>query len=86
MRKQVVDVLSPNLAYKGGDGETSTPAHQGGMDRAVALGYIDYKPAGDAINGAVTKMPRVRAHHRALPYQELPAALEAVRDPLSAPQ
>ena len=55
------------------------------MDRAVALGYIDFNPAGDAINGALTKMPRVRAHHRALPYQELPSALKAVRESTTSP-
>ena len=50
------------------------------MDRAVALEYIDYNPAGDAINGALAKQRRVRNHHRALPYQDLPAALQTVMD------
>ena len=55
------------------------------MDRAVALEYVDYNPAGDAINGALTKLPRVKAHHRALPYMELPAALGAVRVSTASP-
>jgi integrase len=50
------------------------------MDRAVALEYIDYNPAGDAINGALAKQRRVRNHHRALPYRDLPEALRAVRE------
>ena len=50
------------------------------MDRAVALEYIDYNPAGDAINGALAKQRRVRNHHRALPYCNLPEALQAVRE------
>ena len=49
------------------------------MDRAAALGLIDYNPAGDVINAALAKQPRVKNHHRALPYERLPAALRAVR-------
>ena len=50
------------------------------MDRAVALEYVDYNPAGDAINGALAKQRRIRNHHRALPYCDLPEALQAVRN------
>ena len=50
------------------------------MDRAVALEYIDYNPAGDAINGALAKQRRIKNHHRALPYGELPKALQTVRE------
>ena len=55
------------------------------MDRAVALEYVDYNPAGDAINGALAKQRRVRNHHRALPYCNLPAALQAVRESTASP-
>ncbi len=55
------------------------------MDRAVALEYIDYNPAGDAINGALAKQRRVRNHHRALPYRELPEALQSVRESTAGP-
>ena len=84
-RKQVVDVLSPIWHTKAETARRVRQRIRAVMDRAVALGYIDYNPAGDAINGALTKMPRVRAHHRALPYQELPAALEAVRGSTVSP-
>ena len=50
------------------------------MDRAVAMEYIDFNPAGDAINAALAKQRRVKNHHPALPYRDLPAALQAVRD------
>ena len=55
------------------------------MDRAVALEYMDYNPAGDAINGALAKQRRVSNHHRALPYGELPEALQAVRESTAGP-
>ena len=85
MRRQVVDVLSQIWHTKAETARRVRQRIRAVMDRAVALGYIDYNPAGDAINGALTKMPRVRAHHRALPYQELPAALEAVRGSTGSP-
>ena len=84
-RKQVVDVLSPIWHTKAETARRVRQRIRAVMDRAVALGHIDFNPAGDAINGALTKMPRVRAHHRALPYQELPAALEAVRESTTSP-
>ena len=84
-RRQVVDVLSPIWHTKAETARRVRQRIRAVMDRAVALGYIDYNPAGDAINGALTKMPRVRAHHRALPYLELPAALAAVRGSTASP-
>ena len=40
--------------------------------------YCAGNAAGEALNGALPPMPRLKAHHRALPYQELTAALEIV--------
>ena len=34
--------------------------------------------AGEALNGALPPMPRLKAHHRALPYREVAQALETV--------
>ena len=85
MRRQVVDVLSPIWHTKAETARRVRQRIRAVMDRAVALGYIDYNPAGDAINGALTKMPRVRAHHRALPYMELPLAIQAVRGSTASP-
>ena len=55
------------------------------MDRAVALEYVDYNPAGDAIKAALAKQRRVKNHHRALPYGKLPAALQAIRESTASP-
>ena len=55
------------------------------MDRAVALEYVDYNPAGDAIKAALAKQRRVKNHHRALPYGNLPPALQAVRESTASP-
>ena len=45
---------------------------------AMAHGFIETNPAGEAIDGALPPMPKVKAHFRALPYQEVGAALETV--------
>ena len=84
-RRQVVDVLSPIWHTKAETARRVRQRIRAVMDRAVALEYVDYNPAGDVINGALTKMPHVRAHHRALPYQELPSALQAVSESTTSP-
>ena len=43
-----------------------------------AHGYIDLNVAGELIDGALPAMPTVKAHFRALPYQEVPALLDTV--------
>ncbi len=45
---------------------------------AMAHGHIDLNPAGEVIDAALPKTPAVKAHFRALPYQEVPDALERI--------
>ena len=78
-RRHVVDVLSPIWTAKPETARRVRQRIRAVMDRAAALDYIDFNPAGDAINAALAKQPRVKRHHRALPYRQLPAALQAVR-------
>ena len=84
-RKHVVEALSPIWTAKPETARRVRQRIRAVMDRAVALEFADYNPAGDAVNGALAKLPRVKAHHRALPYRELPAALQAVRDSTASP-
>ena len=44
----------------------------------MANELIETNPAGEAIDGALPSMPKVKAHLRALPYQEVRSALETV--------
>ena len=44
----------------------------------MAHGYVEHNVAGEAIDGALPPMPRLKAHLRALPYQEVAAALATV--------
>ena len=45
---------------------------------AMANELIETNPAGEAIDGALPSMPKVKAHLRALPYQEVGSALKTV--------
>ena len=45
----------------------------------MAHGYVEHNAAGEAIDGALPPMPRLRAHLRAMPYQEVSAALATVK-------
>lgn len=45
---------------------------------AMAYDYIEHNPAREGIDAALLTMPRIKAHHRSLPYQEVPALLEAI--------
>ncbi len=45
---------------------------------AMAHGFMESNPAGEAIDGALPPMPKVKAHFRALPYQEVGSAVETV--------
>ena len=44
----------------------------------MAHGYVEHNAAGEAIDGALPPMPRLRAHLHAMPYHEVSAALATV--------
>ena len=44
----------------------------------MAHGYVEHNAAGEAIDGALPPMPRLKAHLRALPYHEVADALATV--------
>jgi integrase len=48
------------------------------MRWAMAHGFIENNPAGEAIDGALPPMPRVKDSLRALPYREISEALKIV--------
>ena len=45
---------------------------------AMAHGLMETNPAGEAIDGALPRMPKTKAHLRALPYQEVASALGTI--------
>ena len=51
---------------------------------AMAHGFVECNPAGEAIDGALPHIPKVKAHFRAVPYQDAGVALNTVDTPLSS--
>ena len=45
---------------------------------AMAHGVIETNPAGEVIDGALPSMPKVKAHFRAMPHEEVRSALKTV--------
>ena len=43
-----------------------------------AHGFIEINPAGEMIEGALIPQPKVKAHFKALPYQDVPEALRII--------
>ncbi len=52
---------------------------------AMANELIEANPAGEAIDGALPSMPKVKAHLRALPYHEVASALSTVDESQTSP-
>ena len=77
-RLEVLGVLTPNLEQPPGDGQEGPAANP---DRdAVGDGPWLHREqsCGGAIDGALPPMPKLTAHMRALPFEEVGAALEVV--------
>lgn len=77
-RTDVLDVLTPIWTSRPETARRVRQRIRTVMQWAVAHGYADHNPAGELINGALPAMPKVKAHLRALPYVEVPAALKLV--------
>ena len=78
-RADVIGLLSPIWTVKPETARRVRQRVRAVMARAIALEYIEHNPASEGIDAALAKLPRIKAHHPALPYAQLPAALKAVR-------
>ena len=76
---EVLSVVAPVLTAIPETGRKVRGAVKAIFTWAQSKGYRTDNPAGDIIDGALPRMPAVKAHHRALPYREVPAALELIR-------
>ena len=81
----VLDILEPIWTVKA---ETATRLKQRikvVMDYAVAREWRPENPSNGALDAALTRRPRIKAHHPALPYVDVPAAVAAVRESNARP-
>ena len=77
-RRDVLGILTPIWAAKPETARRVRQRIRTVLKWGQAHGYVGGNVAGEAIDGALPPMPRVKAHFRALPYAEVPAALETV--------
>ena len=77
-RTDVLTVLTPIWSTRPETGRRVRQRMRTIFRWAMANELIETNPAGEAIDGALPSMPKVKAHLRALPYQEVGAALETV--------
>ena len=77
-REHVLRVLTPIWTTKPEVARKQRNRIKTVLSWCQAHGYIEYNVAGEAIDGALPAMPAVKEHYRALPYQEVPEALETV--------
>ena len=86
-REHVLRILTPVWSAKPGTARKVRQRIRSVLSWCQAHGYIEHNVAGEVINGALPPMPTVKANFRALPFQELAAALrivEASQSSLSA--
>ena len=78
-REDVLRVLNPIWTSKPDIARKLRGRIRAVLAWAQAHGLIEHNVAGEAVDGALAPMPAVMKHHKALPYREVFAALEAVR-------
>ena len=84
-RADVIGLLSPIWTEKPETARRVRQRVRAVMARAIALEYIEHNPASEGIDAALARLPRVKAHHAALPYPQVPAALRAMRESAAMP-
>ena len=78
-REHVLAVLTPIWTTKPETGRKVRQNIRATLKWCQAHGFVQFNAAGEAIDGALPRMPAVKTHFRALPYAEIPEALEVVQ-------
>ena len=78
-REEILAVLSPIWTTKPETARRVRRHIKATLQWCMAHGHVDRNVAGESIDGALPKMPAVKAHFRALPYRELTSALQRVQ-------
>ena len=80
-RTDVLRVLTPIWGSKAETARRVRQRIRTVLKWSMAHDYIDRNVAGEALDGALPPMPRVRNHFRALPYREVDGLIQALRCP-----
>ena len=79
-REDVLKILTPIWTTKPETARRVRRCIRATLQWCVSHGYAEANMAGEVLDGALPKMPAVKSHLRALPYRELPAAMDTIRD------
>ena len=77
-RRGVLQVLTPIWTTKPETARRVRQRTRTVFRWAMAHGFLEVNPAGEAIDGALPRMPKIKAHLRSLPYQEVGKAIQIV--------
>ena len=77
-RRDVLAVLTPIWTTKPETARRVRQRIRTLLKWAMAHEFVEHNAAGEGIDGALPAMRRFKAHHRALPHAEVPAALETI--------
>ena len=77
-REDVLQVLLPVWTAKPEIGRKVRQRIRATLAWAQAHGHVEHNVAGEAINAALPSMMSLKAHFRALPYQDVAAALDTI--------
>ena len=77
-REEVLAVLTPIWTTKPETARRVRRCIKATLQWCRAHGLIEHNAAGEAIDGALPQLPRVKSHLRALPYREVSAALNTI--------
>ena len=84
-REEVLRILTPIWTGKPETARRVRQRIRTILKWAQAHGFIENNPAGEAIDGALPSMPKIKAHFRALPYREVPETLEIIEASKASP-
>lgn len=77
-REDVLAVLTPIWSAKPEMARRVRRNIRATLQWCQAHGFVEFNAAGEGIEGALPRMPAVKSHLRALPYRELPEALDTI--------
>lgn len=84
-REDVLAVLTPIWSSKPETGRRVRRNIRATLKWCQTQGFVTFNAAGEGIDGALPRMPAVKAHFRALPYSEIPEALGIIEASRASP-
>ena len=79
-RAEVLGVLTPIWTTKPEAARRVRSSIRATLDWCIGQGFVESNIAGEAIGGALPRMPRQRTHLRAMDYREVAAALDTIKN------